>query len=136
VALPSYSGVEPLVTVTSTPSQALALPVYFTLYVHVAAVLPPIGAPADESPGNKFEIAQVTDPGDPGPTVTVPAVKVFAPLDPLLLNRPKVAPPTRVPTAPSVAAIAPPSASRFLSDGFNSYSPRYTIFADIGIELR
>jgi hypothetical protein len=103
----------------------LALPVYFTLYVHVVSALLPIGAPAEESPGTMFVIVQVTDVGVPAPTVTVPAVKFWVLLLPVPLNRPNDTPPTRVATAPIVTATAPASASRILIDLVISFPPLY-----------
>jgi hypothetical protein len=50
-----------------------------------------------------FVMVQVTDAGVPAATVTVPPVKVFAPLAPLALKSPKVMPPASVAAAPTVA---------------------------------
>jgi hypothetical protein len=63
-----------------------------------------------------FVIVQVTEAGEPVPTDTVPAVKVFAPLDSVALNRPTVKPATRVATAPTAVAAPAPIASRFFID--------------------
>jgi hypothetical protein len=84
------------------------------LYVHAVSVLLPIGAPDDESPGTMFVMLQVTDTGVPAATVTVPPVKVFAPLAPLALKSPKVTPPASVAAAPTVATEPTIMASRFL----------------------
>jgi hypothetical protein len=77
------------------------------------SVLPPIGAPDDESPGTMFVMLHVTDVGVPAATVTVPPVKVFAPLAPLALKSPKVTPPASVAAAPAVATQPAIMASRF-----------------------
>jgi hypothetical protein len=58
-------------------------------------------------------IVQTTETGVPVPTVTVPPVKVFAPLAPLALKSPKVTPPASVAAAPTVATDPAIMAIRF-----------------------
>ena len=102
------SDVGPSVTATSTPRKALTPPVYLTSKVHVEAVLVPIGAPADETPGSSPVVVQVTDAGDPVVTESVSGGNELAPPFRGVLIRASATPAVTAVTGSPARIPAPP----------------------------